>query len=125
MAYILAAGFIIPATIAGMIWRGYVLSILWGWFVVGKADRPGRSQDKEVKLGLAVERVSRLAVDLITIPRKADWAAMARLSLNSQPRSLVCSETWPGAGRTTRANPAPIRIAGRQRGHILRGYFKS
>ena len=34
MAWIVASIFLVPVIVAGMIWRGYVLSILWGWFIV-------------------------------------------------------------------------------------------
>lgn len=34
MIWVGAAILVVPMTIATMIWRGYVLSILWAWFVV-------------------------------------------------------------------------------------------
>ena len=34
MVWIVAGIFMVPVFVAGMIWRGYALSVLWGWFVV-------------------------------------------------------------------------------------------
>lgn len=34
MEFIIAAVFVIPIAILGVIWRGYVLSVMWMWFVV-------------------------------------------------------------------------------------------
>lgn len=54
-------GFLIllPAVVISTAWSGYVLSILWGWFVVPVFHLPGLSIAQAVGLAIVVGMVTR------------------------------------------------------------------
>ena len=72
---------------------GWKVTTRNGWKRGGQLLGILSGQEVEMTLGLTLALLSRTADDLRTSPRKADWAASARLSLNSQAVSLVGSGT--------------------------------
>lgn len=75
-AFLLIAGFLATCVIS-MIWRGYVLSILWGWFIVPTFGLP--------HLAITVALGISLMITLITVvsPTKKDGTTFGDSVLNA------------------------------------------
>ena len=49
-----AAAFYLPIAIAGVIWRGWVFTVLWGWFVVPLFGLPALGLSQAIGLMLVI-----------------------------------------------------------------------